>query len=113
MQVLSKTEIQGAASGTSFFNDTIHATAQELIELIGPPTFDTNTGEDKVNLEWVCKNKNGEIVTIYDWKYYCPLSMNELVVWHLGGKNGLETAGGKRELELSLKKMREKLLKEI
>ena len=53
MRVLSHTELQGAATGTSFYDDTVSATAQELIELIGPPTYDNNKGEDKVNLEWV------------------------------------------------------------
>ncbi len=107
MRVLSNTELQGAATGTSFYNDTVSATPQELIELIGPPTYDSNKGEDKVNLEWVCKNEYGETVTIYDWKHYQPLAMNELVNWHLGAKDGLQTGKAKRELEAALKMMRE------
>lgn len=107
MLVLSKAELQGAATGTSFYNDTVSATAQELIELIGPPTYDNNKGKDKVNLEWVCKNEYGETVTVYDWKYYRPLAMNELVNWHLGAKDGLQTTKAKRELETALKIMRE------
>ena len=107
MRVLSQAELQGAATGTSFYNDTVSATAQELIELIGPPTYDSNKGEDKVNLEWVCKNEYGEIVTVYDWKYYRPLTMGEMVNWHLGAKDGLQTTKAKRELEAALKMMRE------
>lgn len=107
MLVLPKAELQGAATGTSFYNDTVSATAQELIELIGPPTYDNNKGEDKVNLEWVCKNEYGETVTVYDWKYYRPLAMNELVNWHLGANDGLQTSKAKRELEAALKMMRE------
>ena len=107
MRVLSHTELQGAATGTSFYDDTVSATAQELIELIGPPTYDNNKGEDKVNLEWVCKNEYGETVTIYDWKHYQPLAMNQLVNWHLGAKDSLQTTKAKRELEAALKMMRE------
>lgn len=107
MLVLSKAKLQGAATGTSFYNDTVSATAQELIKLIGPPTYDNNKGEYKVNLEWVCKNEYGETVTVYDWKYYRPLAMNELVNWHLGAKDGLQTTKAKRELETALKIMRE------
>lgn len=107
MRVLSHTELQGAATGTSFYNDTVSATPQELIELIGPPTYDSNNGENKVNLEWVCKNEYGETVTIYDWKHYQPLAMNELVNWHLGAKDGLQTGKAKRELEAALQTWRE------
>jgi hypothetical protein len=107
MRVLSQAELQGAATGTSFYNDTVCATPQELIELIGPPTYDNNKGEDKVNLEWVCKNEYGETVTIYDWKHYQPLAMNKLVHWHLGAKDGLQTGKAKRELEAALQTMRE------
>ncbi len=107
MRVLSHTELQGAATGTSFYNDTVSATPQELIELIGPPTYDSNNGENKVNLEWVCKNEYGETVTIYDWKHYQPLDMNKLVIWHLGAKDGLQTGKAKRELEAALQTWRE------
>ena len=107
MRVLSQAELQGAATGTSFYNDTVCATPQELIELIGPPTYDSNNGENKVNLEWVCKNEYGETVTIYDWKHYQPLDMNELVIWHLGAKDGLQTGKAKRELEAALQTWRE------
>jgi hypothetical protein len=107
MRVLSQAELQGAATGTSFYNDTFYATPQELIELIGPPTYDNNKGEDKVNLEWVCKNEYGETVTIYDWKHYRPLDMNKLVHWHLGAKDGLQTGKAKRELQAALQTMRE------
>jgi hypothetical protein len=52
-----------------------------MVNAIGKPQY---TGIDKTNYMWVCELPTGEVYTIYDWKYYRPLSEEEVVEWHIG-----------------------------
>ena len=54
------------ADGTSFFGVTIRSTINILTDALGHPQHYQNTGEDKVNVEWICeteKQNGDEIVT--------------------------------------------------
>lgn len=106
MRLLQSSNDLNRASGTSFHMDTFIATPQELEKLLGTPTYNNNDGEDKVNLEWVCETGDGDVFTIYDWKYYRPLSMTERVEWHIGGHNKHITTKAKHELEHELRETR-------
>ena len=99
---MKKTE--KSSNGTSFYNSTIKTTIGELIRVLGEPTYQQNTGDDKVNVEWICERENGDIVTIYDWKEYRSLDINEKIEFHLGGHNGLSTFNGKEDLIALLNK---------
>jgi hypothetical protein len=74
-------------SGTSFHDSIVRATVNQLISICGQPHDDSNTGEDKVNFEWDMELDNGDVITIYDWKEYRMIDVNELIDWHIGGKN--------------------------
>jgi hypothetical protein len=87
----TESELQ-QVNGTSFHNHTFTATPQQLIDLLGEPTYDSNDGEDKVNLEWVCETESGKVFTIYDWKEYRRIEMDEDIEWHVGGRNSSDTA---------------------
>ena len=76
---------------TSYHNINVTATAEQLIALFGQPAFDGNLGEDKVNLEWHLQI-DGRPFTIYDWKYYRPLELDEMVDWHIGAHNNTEAS---------------------
>ena len=78
-------------SGTSFFNDTIQASVTDLRKIFGEPDDDNNSGDDKVNYEWICETSAGEVFTVYDWKNYRSLGDNEIVSWHIGGPNSMVT----------------------
>lgn len=78
-------------NGTSFHNVTFPASVNELIQMIGQPRYCANTGDDKTNFEWVCELENGEVFTIYDWKYYRPVSRDEKIDWHIGAKSAITT----------------------
>lgn len=67
-------------SGTSFHNGIVKATANEISEVLG--NYESGDG-DKVNREWVCKNKNGIVFTVYDWKEGLT-SENEILYYHIG-----------------------------
>ena len=47
----------------------INRTYMDLVTGLGEPTFGEESGDGKVQVEWVCKFK-GNVFTIYDWKTY-------------------------------------------
>ena len=73
--------------GTSFHHVTIRATVEQLTKAFGEPSDDSNTGEDKVNFEWEMETEDGEVFTIYDWKEYRMIDVDEYVIWHIGAMN--------------------------
>lgn len=77
----------GVTTGTSYKGGIIDTTYQDLVDAFGEPTFPEPSGDDKVQKEWVFKDSQGNIFTIYDWKTYdVHTTMTRLEVWHIGGK---------------------------
>ncbi len=99
---MKKTE--QSANGTSFHNVTIKTTVNELTRVLGEPTYTGDPMEDKVTVEWVCENSDGNVVTIYDWKEYRFIGRDEEIEFHLGGLTPLTTLVGKEELKELLNK---------
>ena len=93
---------KGIKAGSSWFGDLIMTTYPKLIEILGQPTFDDNTGQDKTNMEWVCESREGFVFTIYDWKEYEPLNEEYEYGFHIGGFSEKETKIAKAELELMI-----------
>lgn len=94
--MITKSEL--SPLGTSYHSHTVVCTPHELKQILGEPTHDTNTGEDKVNLEWICQTEDGQVFTIYDWKEYHSLNDNEEIEWHIGGKSSKVTRKAQSEL---------------
>jgi hypothetical protein len=64
----------------------IKATYQQLVAILGEPTFDTPSGDNKVQKEWRVDFK-GDTFAIYDWKTYdVEYTMNELDIFNIGSK---------------------------
>ena len=62
------------------------ATYKRLVEVLGPPTFNEASADDKTQVEWVVKFRNNYF-TIYDWKTFDrEYTLNELSVFHVGSK---------------------------
>lgn len=93
---------KGIKAGSSWFGDLIVTTYPKLIEILGQPTFDDNTGQDKTNMEWVCESREGFVFTIYDWKEYEPLNEEYNYGFHIGGFSEGETKKAKAEIELMI-----------
>ena len=91
-------------NGTSFHGVTIKTTINKLVNALGHPQYFYNTGEDKVNISWDCINEKGYVVTIYDWKEYRTIGLDEEIEFHLGGHNEISTLEGKEELLTLLNK---------
>ena len=69
--------------GTSFQDVTIKASVQDLTRALGEPD-NNNTGEDKVNFVWDLETEEGDVFTIYDWKEYRKIDLDEQIEWHIG-----------------------------
>lgn len=95
MKPLSNTN---SIAGTSFFGITFPATVVQLIEAIGQPTYERNNGDDKTNFEWNMELEDGTVFSIYDWKEYRAIDQDEVIDWHIGGKNGDNTVKALNEL---------------
>ena len=74
-------------SGTSFHGITFNASVNEITEMFGEPSYEDNYGDDKVNFEWNMETIDGDMFTIYDWKEYKKLDLNEIVEWHIGAES--------------------------
>lgn len=80
-----------SGTGTSFYDTVITCSYNQLVQAIGEPQYSDNTGEDKTNFDWKCELNDGRVFTIYDWKEYRPLKLDEIIEWHIGGDNHIVT----------------------
>ncbi len=90
---------------TSFHHTTIVATPKELINLaesLGAEYHENNTGEDKTNFDFDFETDNGVYFTVYDWKEYRELNLDNDVTWHIGGETGRDTREAVVELAKAL-----------
>jgi len=84
--------------GGSFHDVYLTATVNEIISVLGEPYAENNTGTDKCNFDWAGITNNGIKFTVYDWKEYQPLELDEIVEWHIGGSSFLETHEAMEEI---------------
>jgi hypothetical protein len=92
-----------STSGTSFHNVTIKTSVQQLINAFGAPEYEGNTGEDKVNYEWDMETSEGDVFTIYDWKEYRTIDVNEQIEFHIGAHSKFVSLTAKEEILDALK----------
>ena len=65
--------------GTSFHDDVINTTVNKLIKVLGKPQCDSNDGRDKINFEWNMELADGNVFTVYDYKEYRKLDLDEII----------------------------------
>lgn len=77
---------------TAFYGTTLRTTLRNLITLFPESyTHNGNFGEEKVNFNFTLETEDDKVFTIYDWKEYRPLTLDEEINWHIGGFNGYDT----------------------
>ena len=96
-------------SGSSFHQDVIFVTPNELRHILGEPAYEQNDGTDKVNMEWYIQMNDGNMFTVYDYKEYKPLHPNGRVEWHIGGHDRFSTHLAKTLLEEALQEAADEL----
>jgi len=71
--------------GTSL-SGYLNVTYNQLINVLGEPTYNHPSGDNKVQVEWVVEFE-GNLFTIYDWKTYNrEYTENVLDRFHIGSK---------------------------
>ena len=87
---------------TSFFGHTFHASVRNIKALLGNPQLVDNSGDDKVNFNWIAETENGTLFTIYDWKEYRSITETEIIQWHIGGFSAIDTMEALDEITVAL-----------
>lgn len=73
---------------TSFHDDIIIATYEELVRRLGEPQID-GSGDGKTQKEWQFTTDDNVFFTIYDWKeYYRDVTDGGTIEWHIGHAGG-------------------------
>jgi len=98
-----------STNGTSFHDDIIFATPNEMKHILGEPAYEQNDGSDKVNMEWELEMPDGNVFTVYDYKEYKPLHPNARVEWHIGGHDRFSTHLAKQLLSEALQEADDEL----
>jgi hypothetical protein len=94
--------------GGSFHRVTIIASPNEIISALGKPYNENNTGEEKCNFDWNAVTNDGFQFTVYDWKEYRVLNLDERVEFHIGSNGGiLEESEAREELIEDINRARE------
>lgn len=91
--LLHKDEVGNLVHMSSLKGRLSGITYNDMINTFGDPTYSPeDSGDGKVNFEWVFENENGEAFTIYDWK--CPEDYTKFILgrpdeiqFHVGGKS--------------------------
>ena len=89
-----------SANGTSFHGVTFKATPKQLTDLF-PNSYEKNG--DKTNYDFTLETESGKVFTIYDWKEYRRLRMDEVVEWHVGAHDMITSVEGRDEVVEMLK----------
>ena len=85
MKVLNQEEVGNKTNGSSLAG-YIQITYPQLISILGEPTYPEESGDNKVQKEWVVEYK-GNVFTIYDWKTFDEeYTMNKLGRFNVGSK---------------------------
>ena len=87
-----------SASGTSYHGIDIQTTLRRLIDTFGEPQSMCNDGSDKTNIDYVLENSDGMVFTIYDWKMYRSIDMDEVLRFHIGAQNDRDAFKAKNEM---------------
>ena len=94
VKVIRNEQMALQAMNGTFRVGEINRTYRDLVTGLGEPTFDEPSGDEKVQVEWVCVYK-GNVFTIYDWKTYDrEFTEWDLQQFNIGGKSvrGYEVA---------------------
>lgn len=82
-------EVGELSDGTYNIGKLIDVNYTDIVAAFGEPSFPYESGDGKVQVEWVFKF-DGKIYTLYDWKTYDrTYTMSELTEWMIGGKSSV------------------------
>lgn len=87
-KITNKESANKVTVGTHLQDRLVGFNYKQLVAAFGEPTFSEQSGDGKVQKEWVFqRNSDGVIFTLYDWKTYdetFTTTMNQS--WNVGSK---------------------------
>ena len=90
-EIVDQVEALEKTTGTFFVGRLFGLMYDDLVEILGQPTFARASSDDKVQKEWVIEF-NDNIYTIYDWCTYDEdYTMDNLKDWNIGGFTSIDT----------------------
>jgi hypothetical protein len=90
-EIVDQVEALEKTTGTFFVGRLLGFSYDDLVGILGQPTFPRASSDDKVQKEWVIEF-NDNIYTIYDWCTYIEdYTMNNLKDWNIGGFTSIDT----------------------
>ena len=95
-----------SANGTSFHDSIVLSNKARISEVCGDPAYVDNSGQEKVNFEWIMETEDGDPFTIYSWKEYRELGVYETIEFHIGGMSKAITEKAKDEIERAFIKVK-------
>lgn len=87
--IIKNKEKAGQLIGGTSLKDRLNGwTYKQLVQAFGNPTYDTASGDNKVQKEWVFERKSdGACFTLYDWKSGDEnYAVNMNTTWNVGSK---------------------------
>lgn len=74
------------SNGTFKVGTIAGMTYEKLVSILGEPTYNEESGDGKVQVEWVVQYGE-DYFTIYDWKTNDrEYTLTENTIWNVGGK---------------------------
>jgi len=112
LDVLNKINVYDEDPGNSGGHKVGHLidiTYNQLVDILGEPTINKPSGDNKTQVEWILDFDNDlgpELFTIYDWKTYSEYeTKNTLNFWSIGGTD----SGIASELEEYINKLKDEI----
>tara|TARA_R100000963_G_C4644763_1_gene108704 strand:- start:2373 stop:3161 length:789 start_codon:yes stop_codon:yes gene_type:complete len=95
-------------TGTCFHNVQITTTPEKLTQVaekLGAEYFEANDGQDKCNFDFMFETSDGNVFTVYDWKFYRRLRDTEQITFNIGSKDEMISHTAKQELFIEISKL--------
>ena len=85
--------------GTHFTGLVVKTSVKAIREILGDEVESSNDGQDKTNFDFVFELNYKTVFTMYDWKMYRPIELDEIVEFHVGTKENIDKYDVKLALE--------------
>ena len=102
---MKNTEDYKGKWSSSWHGDYVTTTPKKLMDLadkLEAEYYCGNDGDDKTNFDFEFLTSEGIYFTVYDWKEYRKLNVNEAVDFHVGADNPIDSRKALLELEREL-----------
>ena len=87
------------ANGTSFYDDAILASCNDIRSKLDVDVAYYGSGDEKTNFEFELELEDGTPFTLYDWKEGDWVDEDTILYYHIGARNAVESLKVKNALK--------------